>query len=147
MRLSTHDHSRTSFFRYTIPWFSSVISRFYISSLNLQVKRGPYLYIFHSQSIPQKPIREGEVFEFLPKQIVLRKRAMGIFAVIQSEDGIKKTGTVNTNWIYWYLNQTIDKLKRFSRNGFRPWEPNGTKSSRIWRISWIYSTNNNNLPW
>ena len=54
--------------------------------------------------IPQKPIREGEVFEFLPKQIVLRKRAMGIFAVIQSEDGIKKTGTVNTNWIYWYLN-------------------------------------------
>ena len=54
--------------------------------------------------IPQKPIREGEVFEFLPKQIVLRKRAMGIFAVIQSEDGIKKTGTVNANWIYWYLN-------------------------------------------
>ena len=54
--------------------------------------------------IPQEPTLEGEVIGFLPKQIVLRKRAMGIFAVIQSEDGIKKTGSVNTNWIYWYLN-------------------------------------------
>ena len=75
------------------------------------------------------PVLENAAkIEFLPKQIILRKRAAGLFVVIKSEDGTEKFGTVDNDWVFWYLTAMRDSRiievlaneNRFYSNGFDP---------------------------
>ena len=73
-------------------------------------------------------ITAGERMTFEPKQIILRKRAAGLFVIIKSEDGVEKYGTVDNDWVFWYLaamrhSRTIEIVandEEFVNYGFDP---------------------------